>query len=105
VEYGRVMSMSDLEEIKVGMYVKFQNGFITKLKSLNRDEWLGYEIVKASFNIIDLIEVGDYVNCCRVEEIVKNDDYELGKYIQIDSANFDAGSFTINSEIEEVLTK
>lgn len=37
-------------------------------------------IVKASFDIIDLIEVGDYVNGSKVIDIVENDVYVSNFY-------------------------
>lgn len=44
-------------------------------------------VVKASYNIIDLIEVGDYVNGLKVIDIVENDiyisDYYAKSYIGI----------------------
>ena len=64
-------------KLEVGMYFKSRNlGFISKITSIN--EWLGNcgykikdlthehfinksEILKASFNIIDLIEIGDVI--------------------------------------------
>ena len=70
-------------KLEVGMYVRTDNGIIGKIyekigdmftyKDSNRD-YITYglthnEILKASFNIIDLIEVGDYVNGFRVDEI------------------------------------
>ena len=67
-----------MEEIKVGEYVRTKKGSIGKFKFTGADDTdniIVYfknqygttcvdetEIVKHSFNIIDLIEVGDYVN-------------------------------------------
>lgn len=60
-------------ELKENMYVRTKDGEIHKIKSIN-DEYIEYEngfgipyelkeyIVKASYNIIDILEVGDYVN-------------------------------------------
>lgn len=63
-------------KLEVGMYVRTDNGIIGNIyeqigdmfiyKDSNR-EYITYgllhnEIIKASHNIIDLIEVGDYVN-------------------------------------------
>ena len=67
--------------IEVGEYVRFEDGKIEmvtyQLKKFidehisksenNRVEFLGN--IKHSKNIIDLIEVGDYVNGCRVKQI------------------------------------
>ena len=70
-------------ELKEGMYVRTEKGKITKIDrkvdditnyyfgcfecdnyiNVNGDEFISeYEILKASYNIIDLIEEGDYVN-------------------------------------------
>ena len=90
-------------ELKVGMYVRTHNGFISKIIEVkiepisgneiilikgnykgNKDEEYGYvrdyykkgtsfvyrgEIKEVSENIIDLIEVGDYVNGYLVKDI------------------------------------
>ena len=71
-------------ELKEGMYVRTTTGEIHRIKSIN-EEYIEYEngfgvpydlkdyyIVKASNNIIDLIEVGDYVNGAKVLEIEKD---------------------------------
>lgn len=67
-----------METLSVGMYVRTNEGKITKLIEIDKDgfkrfdelvDFTNYEITKASHNIIDLIEVGDYVNGHRVEEI------------------------------------
>lgn len=80
------------EDLNVGMYFRTQAGTINKIDSFTEDKsefyfdtkpifsdgeclgskW-GYtkDIIKASENIIDLIEVGDYVNGCKVVEILK----------------------------------
>ena len=71
-------------ELKEGMYVRTEHGEFTKIESFyirheeaqeyvisfsNGSSWRGYlEDLKASYNIIDLTEVGDYINGCRVEE-------------------------------------
>jgi hypothetical protein len=61
-------------ELKEGMYVRTKGGFIDKIISFKstisndyvelEDEYYANkkDILKASNNIIDLIEVGDYVN-------------------------------------------
>lgn len=70
-------------EIKVGMYVKYTRGIINGyvppriakitdcsdkdlIKIDNGQVILRNDILKASKNIIDLIQVGDYVNGCKV---------------------------------------
>ena len=85
-------------ELKVGMYVRTKDGNIFKIIGGNVDNWeidIDYskleqteenwlelyryndnysffndkDIIKASHNIIDLIEVGDYVNGYKVERV------------------------------------
>lgn len=65
-------------------YVRFDKSFVSNnydfLPSYPSDEeWKKWKsnILKASYNIIDLIEVGDFVNGCYVKEIVINDDEKL----------------------------
>ena len=78
-----------MEEIKVGEYVRTKTGNITKVVAVKDDyvwtdefiDLLQYkynegiientEIVKHSPNIIDLIEVGDYVNGSEVIDIAE----------------------------------
>ena len=67
-------------ELEVGMYVRTIGG-IERLKKENDNGWFFEKsmiikpdniekyIIKASHNIIDLIEVGDYVNGVMVTEI------------------------------------
>ena len=75
-------------ELKEGMYVRTKDGAIAKAEQIIDDEihfdikpifsdgeCLGYrwfyvkDVIKTSNNIIDLIEVGDYVNGKKVSEI------------------------------------
>lgn len=64
-------------ELKEGMFVRTNEGIITKIIEIDKDgferfdklvDFTNYEITKASYNIIDLIEVGDYVNGYRVKQ-------------------------------------
>ena len=90
----------NIEEIQVGEYVRTTQGYIAKIKSLSTnymycdstilyyyeeenslplkklDEYdISAEdyILKHSFNIKDLIEVGDYVNGKKVSKILKDE--------------------------------
>lgn len=72
--------------MNVGDYVRTNDGYINKIKKVNQWNVLvdardlfgeeiniaNNEIIKSSPNVIDLIEVGDYVNGCMV--INKKDD-------------------------------
>lgn len=98
-------------KLEVGMYVRTDNGIIGKIyekigdmftyKDSNRD-YITYgllhtEIKKASHNIIDLIEVGDYVNGCK---IIKNTLKDGGNIVIVQGGN----CFT-NEEIKTIVTK
>ena len=95
-------------ELKENMHVRTKDGEIHKIKSIN-DEYIKYEngfgipyeskeyIVKASYNIIDILEVGDYVNGKKI--------YSLGLTIGIlNTINFEDGTFTIAEDIKSVIT-
>ena len=74
-------------KLEVGMYVKTKNGYICKIININdyREPNMKYgieanylrdimfigdnDIAKASYNIIDILEVGDYVNGVKVINI------------------------------------
>lgn len=70
-----------METLSVGMYVKFKTlsnqvkvGQIQLIDNSiyeldNNEVTADKYIVKASYNIIDILEIGDYVNGHRVEEI------------------------------------
>ena len=102
-EYG-------LENETEGMYARTDNGIIGKILNSNSDEMINgpellvnnkiYCIERNSIkeikeNIIDLIEVGDYVNGNRVYKITSACIYCVGKAVQ--------NKLTIN--IETILTK
>lgn len=83
-------------ELKENMHVRTKDGEIHKIKSIN-DEYIKYEngfgipyeskeyIVKASYNIIDLIEVGDYLNGFKVSKIER---YYTNTIIKIGNSTF-----------------
>ena len=80
-------------KLEVGMYVRTNDGYINKIKNVNQYNVLvdgrdlfgeelnipNNEILKASHNIIDLIEVGDYVNGYYVSKIWEKD--EITHYV------------------------
>lgn len=80
-----------MDRIKLGEYVRFKDGEIGKIIDIKEDPprvvyseygeiGLVADIVKHSPNIIDLIEVGDYVNGFEVDEF---DDTEGNIYLGI----------------------
>lgn len=65
-------------KLEVGMYVRTLNGIvkIDKIQDNVMKDTKGYlhygDFVKASYNIIDILEVGDYVNRHMVIDIMRN---------------------------------
>lgn len=82
-----------MNKLEVGIYVRTKWGYICELININdfREPSMKYgveanylkdvmfigdeDILKASHNIIDLIEVGDYVNGKEIEQIINNELY------------------------------
>ena len=83
-----------MEEIQVGEYVRTYNGLIVKIVQItysgnyviriyNGAEYVVRAvIVKHSKNIIDLIEVGDFINGNRVYKVTNACIYCTGKAVQ-----------------------
>ena len=59
-------------ELEIGMYVRTINGKIWIIKSQQAISGHRKDIINASYDIIDLIEVGDYVNGLIVNDIVED---------------------------------
>ena len=58
-------------KLEIGMYVRTKNGKIWTINSQQAISGHRKDIINASYNIIDLIEVGDYVNG---EKVMLNND-------------------------------
>lgn len=97
-----------MEEIKIGEYVRTKKGGILKIIAYDiSDKYLFAEhgmikiknIVKHSFNLIDLIEVGDVINKEEVlNKVVPNDTWEQ-IYLQTSTNNW-----LIQDNIKDILT-
>ena len=113
-------------ELSVGMYVRtkkllnYDYVMITKIKHIEEKEtclhiWLENKdlitekyITKASYDIIDLIELGDYVNELPVEAYYTRYDEEKDDYIKIGIITLEdycKGTFTSVEEIKTIATK
>lgn len=112
-----------MENIEIGEYVRTKNGYILKntIKEhkhiidgiINQNEKYKYEfdnIEKHSKNIINLIEVGDYVNGervlqtnCKLEYI--DDDTETGVDEVYDGLELQTSWIYFESDIKSILTK
>lgn len=107
-------------KLEVGMYVRTKWGYICKIININdfREPSMKYgveasylkdimfigddDILKASYNIIDLIEVGDYVDGCYIQEIKSLKDNVM--VCMLDS-DYEFVSTITNNEIETIVTK
>ena len=100
--------------LEPNMYIRTKEGKIDKVLEINTEDFdepavrlasypLGmyqgmFEYEKASHNIIDLIEVGDYVNGGQVREKTKD-------YIRISGGNFLFEYLENEKEIKSIVTK
>ena len=102
-------------KLEVGMYVRHKPLLsskyvkINKIKEIEEKEnclhiWLEDKdlitekyLIKASYNIIDILEAGDYVNGCK---IIKNTLKDGGNIVIVQGGN----CFT-NEEIKSIVTK
>ena len=104
-------------QIEPNMYVRTKDGVITKIEQIIDDEihfniepifsdgeQLGYnwfyikDVVKASYNIIDLIEVGDYVNGYKLL-------YQDSHYSYFDTDTCDWIYINKDEQIKSIVTK
>lgn len=114
------------DNIKVGDYVRTENGIDKVMSYRYEPEYENGHVVwfkksdsgcrftdkdlpKSSPNIIDLIEVGDYVNECKIIDICINEITNL-KYLETDITEFDniyaCGHINIyEKDIRSVVTK
>jgi hypothetical protein len=93
-----------VEEIKVGEYVRTKLGDIKKITEgfefiIEIHNRSSNKIVKHSKNIIDLIEVGDYVNGVRVINILDKDEEKIPTSIKCVNNCF------YEKEIKSIVTK
>lgn len=122
-------------ELKEGMYVRTNDGFIDKViidykgccnnpncnckhVSCEKNYYDEEKIIKTSYNLIDLIEEGDYVNGYKVLEICTGN-FELNNPLNVKALKlefikedinpnipfFKRYNFITNSEIKSIITK
>ena len=97
-------------KLEVGMYVKTKKGYIYKLSRYEEDNnrWISSEendwypvyeslVTKANHNIMDLIEVGDYVNGDRVTQVTS-------RYVEVCYGR-DICDFINEEDIKTIVTK
>ena len=106
--------------IEANEYVRTNSGLIFKVNEITYDEeykdYLYKEsfllvdwkenIVKHSKQLIDLIQVGDYVNGYRVINAINNkESYPSGKCVDIDSSKDSSECTLWEEDIKTILTK
>ena len=96
-------------KLEVGMFIRTDDGTIAKIEGfdgyyifIDKPYKYNYRIekddfTKASFNLIDLIEVGDYVNGCEI--FINYDEQEVGYVHQ--NGNFYP---LLGTQIKSILT-
>lgn len=97
-----------MEKIEVGEYVRTDNGEIHKVLDTEKGsikiksqykEWIGLCCIKKhSEQLIDLIEVGDYVNGYYVEDFIEKNKFQ-NKLIITEAGMID------NNDIKSIVTK
>lgn len=109
-----------MNKLEVGMFIRTDDGKINKFKRYITDKKRVCEtdmytmlavdnIVKASFNIIDLIEVGDYVNGSEVLDfeyklIKENDNFTNFAVVTENCYLENTDSWIIEKNIKSVIT-
>ena len=101
-------------KLEVGQFARLKSGYICKIININdfREPNMKYgveanylkdvmfigddDVVKASYNIIEILKEGDYVNECKV---IKNTLKDGGNIVIVQGGNY----FT-NEEIKSVIT-
>lgn len=107
-----------MKEIEVNEYVRTENGIIDKVDSLcgmientvylkQQSLWFNADyIVKHSKQLIDLIEIGDYVNGREVKHIAMFEGFpDYPKLIFVDETHLIPDDTCENDEIKTILTK
>lgn len=86
-------------KLEVGMYVRTKKGKIYKFDTNNSMAKNGAKkyMVNCSYNLIDLIEVGDYVNGYRVTQVTN-------RYVEICYGR-DSCDFINEEDIKSIVTK
>ena len=116
-----------METLNVGMYVRLQNDaenivIISRIAnvfettiltendgSIYQGEYTKENVIKASYNIIDILEVGDYVNGSEIldfkyEFIEENDNFTNFAVVTENCYLEDTDSWIIEKNIKSVIT-
>lgn len=89
-------------KLEVGMYVRTINGKIWIITSQKAISGHRKDIIKASYNIIDILEIGDYVNGDKIEYIDDCEGAMREFYYDYENPNDDVGHW--QEEIKTIIT-
>ena len=94
-------------KLEVGMYVRTINGKIWVIASQQAISGHRKDITNASYNIMDLIEVGDYINGMKVTKICFDKDGEkiLTVSCYLELVNKDIKSIVTKEQFEQIAYK
>ena len=95
-------------KLEVGQFARLKSGYIVKVLNV-KDDWIETDtkfitrtfpkdFVKASYNIIDILEVGDYVNGREVVDIFYDANDDVMDVCVLGSIVYD------NNEVKSVIT-
>ena len=93
-------------KLEVGMYVRTKKGTIYKFDTNNSMAKNGAKkyMVNCSYNIIDILEFGDFVNGYKVVDIIHNNrKLEPSTMVYCEYGNSNVGFY--NEDIKSVITK
>ena len=99
-------------KLEVGQFARLKRGYIVKVLNV-KDNWIETDtkfitrtfpkdFVKASYNIIDLIEVGDYVNGSKVYYCYCADEDSTGLFIDTEKGR---QWLDKHSQVKSIVTK
>lgn len=115
---GQALYVQD--NIRKDDYVRLNTGNIVKVIGIKankvnkraiyygfyKQDWFdSIAVENFSDNIIDLIEVGDYVNGYRVENVINEEPCPSGKCVDIDSSKDSSECTLWKNDIQTILTK
>ncbi len=117
-EYGEIFKIIGMSKFKTRPKEYYLDKIIDRSEdracndSIFREDWLE-EIVKASYNIVDLIEVGDYVNGYRVDgfdvtyfnSVDRRETKRIGVIVDRDSNMGFCEAYFKSNNIKDVVTK
>ena len=92
-------------KIDVGMFVRTERGKIWLVTSTKAIDGHRRRIVKASYNIIDLVQIGDYVNGLQVIEVREHLHNDIEIVLTNGSFNWSFSKNESDYKIKSIVTK